>query len=52
MLRKKGEGKLKKENSVYDLLLINMDFISSLTDSYAIKLYKTIYGFSLPTSKV
>ena len=46
------QGKLKKENSVYDLLLINMDFISSLTDSYAIKLYKTIYGFSLPASKV
>lgn len=46
------QSKLKNNPSVYELLLINMDFISSLTDSYAIKLYKTIYGFSLPTSKV
>lgn len=46
------QSKLKQSNSAYELLLINMDFISSLTDSYAIKLYKTIYGFSLPTSKV
>lgn len=37
---------------VYDALLTITDFISSLTDSYAIKLYKTIYGFSLPVSKV
>jgi dGTPase len=37
--------------SVYELLLVMTDFISSLTDSHAIKLYKTIYGFSLPISK-
>jgi dGTPase len=45
---------IKIENSsesVYQLLLIITDFISSLTDSHAIKLYKTIYGFSLPVSK-
>lgn len=46
------QQKLKKEGiTVYESLLIVMDFISSLTDSHAIKLYKTIYGFSLPTSK-
>lgn len=46
------QNKLEKQDAIYELLLIIMDFISSLTDSYAIKLYKTIYGFSLPTSKV
>jgi len=37
--------------SVYQMLLIITDFISGLTDSHAIKLYKIIYGFSLPFSK-
>lgn len=46
------QSKLRTQESIYELLLVNTDFISSLTDSYAIKLYKTIYGFSLPTSKV
>ncbi|MEQ8472933.1 MAG: deoxyguanosinetriphosphate triphosphohydrolase [Marinoscillum sp.] len=46
------QSKLTNAASEYELLLGVMDFISSLTDSYAIKLYKTIYGFSLPTSKV
>lgn len=46
------QRKLEQCLSVYDSLLIITDFISSLTDSYAIKLYKTIYGYSLPTSKV
>lgn len=41
----------KERQSVYELLLTVTDFISSLTDSHAIKLYKTIYGFSLPISK-
>lgn len=40
-----------EEQSVYELLLIITDFISGLTDTHAIKLYKTIYGFSLPISK-
>jgi dGTPase len=38
-----------KNQSIYDLLLVITDFISSLTDRHAIKLYKTIYGFSLPS---
>lgn len=42
-------NKLSKEGvSVYQILRIVMDFISGLTDSHAIKLYKTLYGFSLP----
>lgn len=45
------QDKLQQDLTVYESLLIITDFISSLTDSYAIKLYKTIYGFSLPTSK-
>ncbi len=45
--------KLKKADlTAYELLLVMTDFISSLTDSHAIKLYKTIHGFSLPISKV
>ncbi len=44
--------KLKKPDmSVYETLMVVTDFISSLTDSHAIKIYKTIYGFSLPSSK-
>ncbi len=46
-----SQSKLNSVQTVYQLLLVIMDFISSLTDSYAIKLYKIISGFSLPTSK-
>ena len=46
------QQKLGKDGlSVYETLMVVMDFISSLTDSYAIKLYKTIYGHSLPETK-
>ncbi|MFY0599949.1 MAG: deoxyguanosinetriphosphate triphosphohydrolase [Cyclobacteriaceae bacterium] len=38
----------RKDQSVYDMLMANMDFISSLTDGHAIKLYKTVFGMSLP----
>lgn len=37
--------------TIYELLLVVSDFVSSLTDSHAIKLYRTISGFSLPTAK-
>lgn len=40
-----------QNQSVYEMLLVITDFISSLTDTHAIKLYRTIYGFSLPVSK-
>jgi len=53
LLPQASTDKLDKPGiSLYDSLLIVMDFISSLTDSHAIKLYKTIYGFSLPVGKV
>lgn len=46
------QEKLKKDDiDVYDAVLIVTDYVSSLTDSYAIKLYKTLHGFSLPVSK-
>ena len=38
----------RKSDSIYEMLMIIMDFISSLTDSHAIKLYRIIYGYSLP----
>lgn len=45
--------RLEKPNqSMYDHLLIVSDFISSLTDSYAIKLYKILNGYSLPATRV
>ncbi|XOV92359.1 MAG: deoxyguanosinetriphosphate triphosphohydrolase [Bacteroidota bacterium] len=39
------------DQSVYERLMIVSDFISSLTDSYAIKLYKILNGYSLPESR-
>lgn len=47
------QAKLQTDGiTVYEALLIVMDYVSSLTDSYAIKLYKTLHGFSLPVSKI
>lgn len=46
--------RMRMENpgqSLYQNLMIVSDFISSLTDSYAIKLYNTIHGYSLPSSR-
>ncbi len=34
--------------NVYELLLILLDFISGITDSYALSLYRNIKGISLP----
>lgn len=41
----------QQELSVYEMLQSVTDFISGLTDSHAIRLFRTIYGFSLPVSK-
>tara|TARA_Y100001972_G_scaffold128713_1_gene191198 strand:- start:1194 stop:2543 length:1350 start_codon:yes stop_codon:yes gene_type:complete len=41
----------KPDLSVYERLMIVSDFIALLTDSYAIKLYKILNGYSLPTSR-
>ena len=49
LLPESYQSKIEQEGvGVYEMLMIIMDFISSLTDSHAIKLYKTIYGFALP----
>ena len=39
---------LEEVSSVYDSLQIIIDFISGLTDSHAVRLYKTIKGYQLP----
>lgn len=39
---------LKESGTPYDLLQIVIDFISSLTDSHAVRLYQTIKGYRLP----
>jgi len=38
----------QSSDSLYDLLMITNDFISSMTDSHAISLYRKIKGISLP----
>lgn len=46
-------AKSKLENpalTVYERLQIVIDFVSSLTDKHAIKLYRILYGFSLPAN--
>ncbi len=39
----------EEENSSYSLALSVIDFISGMTDSYAMELYKNLRGISLPT---
>lgn len=39
---------LEEELSVYETMQIIIDFISGLTDSHAVRLYKTIKGYHLP----
>ncbi|MEP4531962.1 MAG: deoxyguanosinetriphosphate triphosphohydrolase [Cyclobacteriaceae bacterium] len=52
LLPESYQSKIEQEGvGVYEMLMTITDFISSLTDSHAIKLYKTIYGFSLPSQK-
>jgi dGTPase len=40
------------QNSAYIRLLNLLDFISSMTDSYAVSLYKKIKGISLPSGNM
>lgn len=40
----------QSSGSLYDLLMITIDFISGLTDTHAISLYRKIKGISLPLS--
>ena len=39
---------LDQSSNLYEALLCLMDFISGMTDSYALSLYRTIKGISLP----
>ncbi len=40
----------QSSDSLYDLLMITIDFISGMTDTHAISLYRKIKGISLPIS--
>lgn len=48
LLPEEYEVQLKSSKSVYEALQIVIDFISGLTDSHAVRLYKTIKGYRLP----
>ncbi|WP_462253255.1 deoxyguanosinetriphosphate triphosphohydrolase [Ekhidna sp.] len=48
LLPEEYEVQLKGVESVYEALQIVIDFISGLTDSHAVRLYKTIKGYRLP----
>ncbi|MEO1255907.1 MAG: hypothetical protein AAFY41_13645 [Bacteroidota bacterium] len=39
---------LENTSSIYEALQVMIDFISGLTDSHAVRLYKTIKGYKLP----
>ena len=41
-----------KETEIYDRLLMIIDFVSGMTDSFAISLFRKIKGISLPGSKI
>ncbi len=48
LLPEEYEVQLSGAKSVYEALQIVIDFISGLTDSHAVRLYKTIKGYRLP----
>jgi dGTPase len=48
LLPEEYEVQLKDVKSVYEALQIVIDFVSGLTDSHAVRLYKTIKGYRLP----
>lgn len=48
LLPEEYEVLLNNTDSVYETLLVVIDFISGLTDSHAVRLYKTIKGYRLP----
>jgi len=43
------QDELGNQKEIYHLLLVLLDFISGMTDSYALSLYRNIKGISLPT---
>ena len=42
-------AELHEKSSMYDSLLVMLDFISGMTDSHALALYRNIKGISLPS---
>jgi len=39
---------IENSNSIYETLLILLDFISGMTDSFALSMYRNIKGISMP----
>lgn len=48
LLPEEYEVQLDNSGSIYEALQIVIDFVSGLTDSHAVRLYKTIKGYRLP----
>lgn len=48
LLPEEFEVQLSTELSMYEIIQIVIDFISGLTDSHAVRLYRTIKGYQLP----
>ncbi|MBC6399673.1 MAG: deoxyguanosinetriphosphate triphosphohydrolase [Ekhidna sp.] len=48
LLPEEYEVLLNRQNSVYEMLQVIIDFISGLTDSHAVRLYQILKGFRLP----
>ncbi|MEQ9468888.1 MAG: deoxyguanosinetriphosphate triphosphohydrolase [Ekhidna sp.] len=48
LLPEEYEVQLGDTESIYEALQIVIDFVSGLTDSHAVRLYKTIKGYRLP----
>jgi dGTPase len=43
------QEELESKGDVYELLLVLLDFVSGITDSYALSLFRNIKGISLPS---
>jgi dGTPase len=52
LLPKRILNSANKETEIYDRMLMIIDFVSGMTDSFAISLFRKIKGISLPGSKI
>ena len=52
LLPKRILNSSSKETEIYDRMLMIIDFVSGMTDSFAISLFRKIKGISLPGSKI
>ncbi|MFO7524698.1 MAG: deoxyguanosinetriphosphate triphosphohydrolase [Ignavibacteriaceae bacterium] len=52
LLPKRILNSSNKETEIYERMLLIIDFVSGMTDSFAISLFRKIKGISLPGSKI